>query len=453
MDRDERLSAADFPEDFRFGAATSAYQVEGAVGEDGRGPSIWDTFSHIPGKIRGADTGDVACDHYHRFRTDAALMRELGIRHYRFSIAWPRIIPDGVGRIEPRGLAFYDRLVDTLLEHEIRPFPTLFHWDLPQALEDRGGWRVRSTADAFARYADVVGRALGDRVDEFATHNEPWCAAVLGYQTGQHAPGARDRGSAVRAAHHLLYAHGLASQALRAAGVRQVGIVVNPKAVMPATDSADDIAAAAMVEARDNAWFLDPLFHARYPEAIAAETAAIDGLVQDADLGTVAQPIDFVGVNYYQPDVVRGVRGPGGLTALDATPKTRVTQMGWPVDATALGHLLGHLAATYTGSIPLYVTENGAAYEDRIDAGGEVDDPDRTQYLREHLAAVREAARAGVPVKGYYVWSLLDNFEWAEGYARRFGIVYTDPSRPELRIPKGSARWYRSFLQGAAVRP
>ncbi len=435
-----------FPEDFRWGVASSAYQIEGAVREDGRGPSIWDTFCELPGKIRDGNSGRVACDHYHRYPEDVALMRRLGIRNYRLSVSWPRIFPDGAGKPNPRGLEFYDRLIDELVNSGITPLVTLYHWDLPQALEDRGGWRSREIAPVFADYAATVVRRLGDRVKTWVTHNEPWCTAVLGHETGQHAPGMRDRRSALVAAHHALLGHATAMEALRAEGAERVGITLNLDHFYPATERAPDREAVRRVEARQTRWFLDPVLTGRYPEVIGEELEPLE-VVRAGDLARIAQRVDFLGVNYYSARLVQADPAQGPEQARIVPPGDRVTAMGWPVVPEGLRDLLLKLHEAYP-PVPIIVTENGAAYQDRLD-GGAVDDVERETYLREHLLALAEAVRAGVDVRGYYLWTLMDNFEWDDGYTKRFGIVYTDPGSAP-RIPKRSAHFYSRIARGLA---
>lgn len=448
------------PPGFVFGTATAAYQIEGAYDEDGRGPSIWDTYCREPGRVADGATGDIACDHYHRYREDVALLRELGVDSYRFSVAWPRVQPDGTGAADPRGLDFYDRLTDELLAADISPAATLYHWDLPQALEDRGGWRVRDTAERFAAYADLVATRLGDRVHRWITLNEPFCSAFLGYATGRHAPGAREGRGALAAAHHLLVGHGLAVRALRGTGAAQVGITLNPDRLLPATGSPADLAAVRRAETLHNATWFDPLFAGHYPRD-EAETwgAAADGSYRgDGDLDLIGAPLDFVGINYYRPITLAAAPhrdpDPATRTATDIgvveVPRddVRHTTMGWPVDPGSFTDLLVDLAARYPALPPLLITENGSAETDTVsDSDGHpaVHDSDRVAYLRDHLAALSEAITAGVDVRGYYVWSLLDNFEWAHGYRQRFGIVRVD-YETQRRTPKDSYHWYRDLI-------
>jgi beta-glucosidase len=435
-------AASPFPEHFVWGAATSAYQVEGAVRDDGRGESIWDRFAATPGKIAMGDTGAIACDSYHRYREDVRLLRALGLNAYRFSIAWPRIVPEGRGRVNAAGLAYYDRLVDALLDDGIEPFATLYHWDLPQPLEDRGGWPVRDTAGAYAEYVQVVAERLGDRVRHWITQNEPWVASWLGYGLGEHAPGRTNDADAVAAAHHLLLAHGYAVDVLRSNVPRaKVGITIDLEPMHPLTTSPADVRAAADADARRNRWFLDPVLRGAYPSQPERYRSLLpEGA--DADLPVISAPLDFLGVNYYQRRIVRA-DGPTGETAVVQLEDVERTAQGWEVYPRGLHELLVRLEADYEIP-PIYVTENGAAYRDSV-VGGAVDDPERTSYLRRHLQAVAHAIADAVPVAGYFVWSLLDNFEWAHGYTQRFGIVHVDFDTLE-RVPKSSYAWYRDFI-------
>ncbi|GGO46865.1 beta-glucosidase [Streptomyces daqingensis] len=455
-----------FPPGFMWGSSTSSYQIEGAAAEDGRTPSIWDTFSHTPGRTEGGDTGDVACDHYHRFRDDVALMSQLGLGGYRFSVSWSRVQPTGRGPAEQRGLDFYRSLTDELLEAGITPVLTLYHWDLPQELEDAGGWPERDTALRFADYARLVADALGDRIKLWTTLNEPWCSAFLGYGSGVHAPGRTDPADALRAAHHLNLAHGLATQSLRDVlpASAEVMISLNPAAVRPRSDSAEDRDAARRIDALATRVFTGPMLHGRYDEDLLADTARITdwSFVQDGDLAAAHQPLDGICVNYYTPSVVSAVEpdedGPAperrdGHGASEHSPwpgADRVvafhqppgeqTAMGWSIDSGGLTELLHRFHREAPG-VPLYITENGAAYADEPDSEGRVHDPDRIAYVHEHLAAVHRAVEEGVDVRGYFLWSLMDNFEWAYGYGKRFGIVHVDFAT-QVRTPKSSAHWY-----------
>jgi beta-glucosidase len=438
-----------FPDDFRWGAATASYQIEGAAHEDGRGESVWDRFSGTPGKVRNGDSGEIACDFYHRYREDIALMKELGLDAFRFSIAWPRVLPEGRGRANAAGLDFYDRLVDELLAHGIEPFATLFHWDTPQALEDAGGWPVRATAEAFVEYTEAVVERLGDRVHSWMTHNEPWVCAWIGHAWGEHAPGRRSEADAVAAAHHLLLSHGWAVQAIRRASPdANVGISLNLAHAYPASDSPEDEAAAWRVDGGGNRWFLDPIFRGAYPADLLERNALVEPLIEDGDLEAMATPIDFLGVNNYFRFVVgAGAEGPRLLR----DPEALHTDMGWEVYPDGLHALLTRVADEYAPPA-IYVTENGAAFGDVRGHDGRVHDPERTEYVRSHVDAVARAVADGVPVKGYFVWSLLDNFEWAHGYSKRFGIVYVDYPTLE-RVPKDSFYWYRDFITSRRGAP
>jgi beta-galactosidase len=455
----ERVGRLELPRGFELGVATAAYQIEGAVNEGGRGLSIWDTFSHTPGRTAGGDNGDIACDHYHRFADDVRLMGDLGVDSYRFSVAWPRIQPEGRGVANPEGLAFYDRLVDSLLEEGIAPALTLYHWDLPQALEDGGGWRNRDTAQRFAEYVALVHDHLGDRVQRWITLNEPWCSSFLGYASGRHAPGAHEGQGALAAAHHLLLGHGLAVAALRADARegQQVGITLNLQPVSAATSSPEDVAASQRALLRANLLFTDPVLKGRYPDLARPTYAALTdfGYLHDGDLATIAAPLDFLGVNYYFPSRVRAAPymqdDPALRTADDLgtedvlTPGEELTAMGWPVEAAGLTRLLQWLRDTYPTLPPIYITENGRACDDVVSADGAVDDPGRVRYLDSHIRAVADAIDTGVDVRGYYCWSLMDNFEWAEGYAKRFGLVHVDYATQQ-RTPKASFSWFRSLI-------
>ncbi|MEW2443516.1 GH1 family beta-glucosidase [Micromonospora marina] len=450
------MSNVRFPEGFVWGGATAAYQIEGAARDDGRGPSIWDTFSRTPGAVFAGHTGDVACDHYHRYAEDVALMAGLGLRAYRFSVSWPRVRPDGTGPVEPRGLDFYDRLTDALLDAGLDPIVTLYHWDLPQSLEDRGGWTVRETAEHFAEYALAVHGRLGDRVRTWTTLNEPWCSAYLGYGSGVHAPGRRDAGDAFRAVHHLLLGHGLAARALRAAGVETLGITLNLADVQPAdAGSAADAEAVRLVDGLHNRIFLDPLTGGGYPADVLAHVGRIvePDFIRDGDEKLIAAPLDLLGLNYYAPTYVAGRAGGAGGDAYPGTagtveflpPAGSLTDMGWSIEPAGLTRLLERVAADHPG-LPLMVTENGGAFPDTdVDEQGAVADADRVAYLDGHLRAAHEAIARGVDLRGYLVWSVLDNFEWAEGYRKRFGIVHVD-YLTQRRTPKRSARWYQEVI-------
>jgi beta-glucosidase len=439
------VTAGLFPVGFRFGVAMAAYQIEGAVSEDGRGVSIWDTFCRRPGAVAGGDTGDVACDHYHRWREDLDLMAALGVESYRFSISWTRVQPDGRGAVNPAGVDFYRRLCEGLRERGIEPVATLYHWDLPQARQAAGGWAARDTAERFAEYAGLMGDALGDVVDAWITHNEPWVVAFLGHAEGVKAPGIRDWPTALRASHHLLLSHGWAVEALRG---KPVGITLNLAPVR-----SDDAAAALRMDGYLNRWFLDPVFRGRYPEDMVAHYERRYGpldVVRSGDLEAISRRIDFLGVNYYFPQRVRPdpARQPLELSAVVPPPPT--TAMGWEVDPGGLHELLGRVRRDY-GDVPIYITENGAAFEDGPVVNGTLEDPRRVDYLRSHLGALARAVADGVDVRRYFAWSMLDNFEWEHGYSKRFGLVYVDYST-QRRVPKRSALWYRDYIAGARRR-
>ncbi len=442
---------ATFPQDFIWGAATAAYQIEGAWNEDGKSESIWDRFCHTPGKIEDGDTGDVACDHYHRWQEDIRLMQELGLRAYRFSISWPRVLRDGLGPFNPAGMDFYDRLVDALLEAGIQPWVTLYHWDLPQRLEDLGGWPARSTVDAFCGYADAVSRRLGDRVKNWITFNEPYVSAFVGYEDGRHAPGRSDQRAALAAAHHLLLAHGQALPLIRANSPgAQVGITLNLAWMEPASPSLADRKAARWLDGRVNRWFLDPLAGRDYPADMLAFYRSAAEWIQPGDLELIAAPVDFLGVNYYFRNILRA----GDIPEEENLPRTvfhsgEETEMGWEVYPEGLYNLLARLRFEY-GFPAFYITENGAAFPDQLGADGQVDDQQRISYLRRHLQQLQRAVACGVPVRGYFAWSLMDNFEWSFGYSKRFGLFYTDYAT-QRRIPKASARWYARVIRANAV--
>jgi len=443
-----------FPDGFVWGTATASYQIEGAVTEGGRSPSIWDRFSHTPGAIVNGDTGDVADDHYHRYPEDVALLADLGVTHYRFSLAWPRLQPDGHGALNAAGVDFYSKLVDELLDRDIKPWVTLYHWDLPQSLEDAGGWPERDTAYRFSDYTALVHDRLRDRIEYWTTLNEPWCSAFLGYAAGQHAPGRTEPAAALRAAHHLLLGHGLAVGRMRAQDpASTLGITLNLSPVDPVTDAPEDVDAARRVDVISNRIFLDPILRGEYPGDLRRDVAAVSDLafVVDGDLADIGAPIDVLGVNYYTRHVVRAGSAAGGSTGraaawvgstdVEAVPRgLPTTEMGWEIDAQGLYDVLARIRRDY-GAIPLYVTENGAAFADEPAADGTVPDPDRVSYLDSHFRSALRAIADGIDLRGYFVWSLLDNFEWAWGYTKRFGLVYVD-YQDQRRIPKDSARWF-----------
>ncbi len=426
--------------------------------EDGRGPSIWDTFCRMPGTIRHGDTGDVACDQYHRYEEDVALMADLGVGAYRFSVAWPRIQPDGRGTPNQRGLDHYRRLVDSLNRRGITPLGTLYHWDLPQALEDEGGWGNRDTAERFAEYAAIVHRSLGGAVPSWITLNEPWVAAWLGYGTGIHAPGRTDDALALAASHHLLLAHGLAREAMGGDG--EIGIALNLQPARPATEDSRDVDAAQLADLHMNRLYLDPLFGRGYPAELLEHYRSVSdmGFVRDGDLEAIAGPLDFLGVNYYRGHTVSAEAPsepgadelPGSLGAWSVLPAgVEVTAMGWPVEPEGLADLLIGLRGDY-GPARVIVTENGASFDDEPAPDGVVHDEMRIAFLREHIGAARTAVESGVPLAGFFVWSLLDNFEWAEGYSKRFGLVHVDFTT-QARTPKDSAAWYGEVIRRGGV--
>jgi beta-glucosidase len=452
-----------FPEGFYWGVATSAYQIEGAWNEDGKGESIWDRFCHTPGHILGGDTGDVACDHYHRWSEDVALMKSLGIKAYRFSVSWPRILPQGRGSVNKKGVDFYSRLVDGLLEAGIEPFLTLYHWDLPQALQDEGGWPNRATVAAFSEYTEVLAKNFGDRVRYWLTLNEPYVAAFLGYFEGQHAPGHKNLEEALRAAHHQLLAHGEAVEIIRelVPGAK-VGIVLNLSPVHPASQDLADRRLAWLIDAHLNRWFLDPLAGRGYPFEIFRQMADLKDLlpetyhrflglakvdfVEDRDLDKIAVPLDFLGINYYTRILARS---PKASVPPQNMPSNEVTDMGWEVYPRGIFEILARVHFDYR--FPEYfITENGAAYPDVVTPSGTVPDKPRIRYLKEHLRELQRAISIGIPVLGYFVWSLLDNFEWAYGYSKRFGIVYVD-YKTLRRIPKESAYWYAKVIANNGI--
>jgi beta-glucosidase len=448
------MVASAFPKSFTWGAATSSYQIEGASDRDGRGESIWDHFARQPGKILDHSDGSIACGHYDKWREDIQLLSWLGVKAYRFSVAWPRVFPTGVGAVNQPGLDFYDRLVDGLLAASIEPTLTLYHWDLPQTLQDMGGWPARATVHAFVHYADVVSRRLGDRVTRWITHNEPWCASILGYAKGEHAPGYLDRSAALAAAHHLLLSHGGAVPAIRANVARaEVGITLNLTPGTPATSAAEDLDACREFDGAFNRWFLDPLYGRGYPEDVVRDYLKRRDLscwphpfVRNGDLERIATSTDFLGINYYSRAVVSASNG-GPRQIVGSGEET---DMGWEVYPTGLTDLLVRVHREYAPG-PIYITENGAAYSTGPDEAGAIHDTARQRYLYSHIAATLRAIELGVPVSGYFVWSLLDNFEWAHGYTKRFGIVWTNYETLE-RTPKKSAHWCREvFAQNRLV--
>ncbi|MFB2597864.1 GH1 family beta-glucosidase [Herbiconiux sp. P17] len=457
---DYRDGGVRFGDDFVFGSATASYQIEGAVAEDGRLPSIWDSYSHTPGLVWNDDTGDVACDHYHRLDEDLDLMATLGLDAYRFSVAWPRIVPTGTGAVNQAGLDFYSRLVDGLLERGIAPVATLYHWDLPQTLEDRGGWPERATAEAFAEYAGAIGGALGDRVATWTTLNEPWCSAFLGYGSGAHAPGRRNGADALAAAHHLNLGHGLAVQALRSVVTNDPQFSVTLNLHVLRGDGPTGPEAVRRIDALANRVFTHPMLKGEYPADLIDDTSGVTdwAFVRPDDLAVIAQPLDFLGVNYYSTTRVRIWDGVGekvnadGHKDMGGSPWPGAdeveflkqpgpyTDMGWNIEPAGLEDLLVAVHDEFP-ELPVMITENGAAFPDEVAADGGIHDADRVDYIHRHLSAVRRAIDRGVDVRGYFVWSMLDNFEWGYGYSKRFGIIRVDYDTLE-RIPKDSAHWY-----------
>mgnify|MGYP006278909879 CR=1 FL=1 len=446
------VSRSEFPADFRWGCSTSSYQIEGGAREGGRGESIWDRFCAEPGRIRDGSSGLVACDHYHLWPQDLDIARDLGVNAYRFSIAWPRVLPRGRGhQANQAGLDFYSRLVDGMLERGLEPWATLYHWDLPQALQDEGGWLQRGTVDAFLEYTDHVTRRLGDRVKHWITHNEPWCTAFLGHDAGVHAPGLRHFPSALQVCHHLLLSHGLALPLIRAnVPGAQVGITLSLHHIVPATPGPADAAAATRHDGLRNRWFLDPLYGRGYPADVLTLLGGDAPVLRAGDLQAMAAPTDFLGVNYYFPEVVADAPGAGAIgTRVVERPGVERTAFGWEVSPEGMVTLLDRVQREWAPP-RIFLTENGSTYDDEVRPDGRICDLERRSYLARHLAAARDARAQGVRLQGYFAWSLLDNFEWAEGYKRRFGLTYVDYDS-QRRTLKDSGHWYRAFLrQGQA---
>lgn len=448
-----QLLQGTFPPDFLWGAATSAYQIEGATLEGGRGPSIWDVFVRQPGTTYQGETGDRAADHYHRVKNDVALMAALNLKAYRFSFSWSRILPQGVGAVNAQGLDFYDRLIDLLLEKRICPVATLYHWDLPQALQERGGWKVRETTEAFADYAEIVTRRLGDRVSWWITLNEPWCSAYLGYGIGVHAPGEQNLQEAVNVGHHLLIAHAKAVARIRALVQTEarVGITLNltPISVTDAGSAVEE--GAERADVLHNRWFLDPLFRGTYPERLFQDLAVHPPVTEEGDMALVSTPLDFLGVNYYSRTLLRTRRGAGGEQPVSEgyeqvvpVPGATYTEMAWEIYPQGLRDALLRVQHDYAPRL-IMVAENGAAFVDQWDGRNHVPDIRRVQYLRAHIQELEEVCAQGVPLCGYFVWSFLDNYEWVDGYSKRFGLVYIDYVT-QRRIVKESGRWYAAFI-------
>lgn len=438
---------SDFASDFLWGCATSSYQIEGAGAVDGRVESIWDRFAATPGKVRDGSNGAVACDHYHRWPEDFDIGRDMGLNAYRFSIAWPRIFGEVGGRPNQKGLDFYSRLVDGMLERGLQPWATLYHWDLPQYLQDRGGWANRETVDAFLEFADAMTRRLGDRVKHWITHNEPWCTAIIGNFEGWHAPGITDFKTALQVAHHVLLSHGKAVPLIRAnVPDAQVGIALSLHPLRAASGKPEDVAAMERHDGLRYRWFLDPLHGRGYPQATLDAIGEAAPVVLPGDMEAIAVDTDFLGVNYYFPETIAHAPGHAPLDARVLPPgEVETTAMGWEVSPQGLAELLVRIEQDYHPG-PIYITENGSCYEDSVGADGEIDDAGRRHYLMRHLATLKSAIADGVPVKGYFAWSLLDNFEWAEGYLRRFGLTHINYDTQQRRL-KSSGKWYRSFLR------
>jgi beta-glucosidase len=438
---------AAFSPQFRWGVSTACYQIEGAVSEGGRAASIWDTFAHTPGLVLNGDTGDIADDHYHLWRYDLDLMASLGIKHYRMSVAWPRLQPSGEGELNPEGVAFYRELLQGMRDRGIQPLVTLYHWDLPQKLEDKGGWANRETAYKFADYARRVIAELGSLATDWITINEPWCVSFLGYGSGMHAPGKKDTRLAVAAAHHVNVAHGLALAAIRDINpelrVSNSNLITD---IVPASDSPEDAAAVVRLDAMNNRIFLDPVYLGKYSSAVHElfDEFGLREHILDGDLDIISAPVDFMGMNHYQRVVVTADESAGYLRLSERPAEPSTTSFGWSVEPDSLRSVLSRVSSEFT-PLPIYVTENGVSYDDYADPSGSVNDPLRIEYFSGYLAAAAQAIREGVNLQGYYAWSFLDNFEWAEGYSKRFGLVYVDYPT-QKRIPKQSAHWYRQLI-------
>ena len=429
---------------FTWGVSTSSYQIEGAANEDGRGQSIWDTFCKVPGKVVNFDNGDMACDHYHRYKEDLDLMKWMGVKAYRFSVAWPRVIPDGVGRVNEMGLDFYDRLIDSLLEREIAPWLTMYHWDLPEALQLRGGWNNREIVEWFGEYSEVLTSRFGDRVKNWMTLNEPLCSAWLGHLYGDMAPGIKDLQTALNVSHNLLMSHGLACQVIRSnVSEANVGIVINVTPAVPATESQEDSNAAQLVDGFDNRWFLDPVFGRSYP-ADVIDALGASPEIHSGDMKLIAQDLDFLGVNFYSRQTVAADQNSKPLPIRSVNRENvKRTAMNWEVHPQAFEEILLRISKEYSPKA-IYITENGSAWNDEV-INGEIIDDERIDYLVRHLDAMRSARDRGAPILGYFAWSFLDNFEWAYGYEKRFGLIYVD-YKTQKRTPKKSAFFYRQLL-------
>jgi beta-glucosidase len=438
-----------FPTHFRWGCSTASYQIEGGVHEGGRSESIWDRFSKTPGRVKHGHTGDVACDHYHLWPDDFEIAQNLGINAYRFSIAWPRIFDYSKSpNANAKGLDFYDRLVDGMLAKGLEPWATLYHWDLPQYLQDKGGWANRATIDAFVNYTDAVSRRLGDRISHWITHNEPWCTAFLGNMEGVHAPGLKDFKLAIQVSHHLLVSHGLAIPVIRRNSPNaKVGAALSLHPLSSASDTEEDQAATHRHDGLRNRWFLDPLYGRGYPQDVISLLGDLAPHIEPHDLKTIAEPTDFLGVNYYFPEIVAHAPGQGILQIKVVEPENvERTGFNWQVAPDGLVRLISRVVKDYQPA-HIFITENGSTYEDTVLQDGSVNDEQRKSYLQRHLAAVLEAIKMGLPIQGYFAWSLLDNFEWAEGYSKRFGLTHVDFQTQQRRL-KASGEWYRNFLKG-----
>ena len=442
------MNIKQFPPNFLWGSATSSYQIEGAWNKDGKGESIWDRFTHTPGNIQDNSTGDKGCDHYHRWQDDIQLMKSLNLQAYRFSIAWPRILPTGRGPINQKGLDFYNKLVDGLLEAGIRPNATLYHWDMPQTLQDEGGWTVRSTTEAFIEYTEVVTQSLGDRVSIWGTFNEPFVSAYLGYMTGDHAPGHKNVDEMLAASHHLLLAHGWAVPIIRQHSPQsEIGIILNLGYKMPASPSRADLDATRITDGIVNRWYLDPIFGRSYPADIVAYYNRPMDFIQPGDMHTIAEPTDYLGINYYTRSVMRNTEIPeeeNEPRTIFIAPEEEKTEMGWEIYPQGLYQLLNRVHFDYQPA-KIYIAENGCSFSDGPDENGRIADTRRLNYLRDHFTEAHRAIQNGVPLAGYFVWSLMDNFEWAYGYLQRFGIIWVNYETFQ-RIPKDSALWYRDVI-------
>ncbi|MCA0983743.1 beta-glucosidase [Halobacillus yeomjeoni] len=441
------MTTIEFPKDLKWGAATASYQIEGAANEDGRSPSIWDTFSHAPGNVKNGDHGDEACNSYHLYKEDVQHLKKLGVDLYRFSIAWPRVIPEGTGELNPKGVAYYHNLIDELIENGIEPMITLYHWDLPQVLQDKGGWESRETTDAFQQYAEAMFKEFGEKVNKWITINEPWCASFLSNYLGIHAPGKTDLQAGVDVAHNLLLAHGKAVKSFRELVPEgEIGYAPNATWLEPFSPAEEDVNAARRGMMWQKEWFMDPVFKGSYPEELTSifENDNASPKVEDGDFELISQPIDFMGINYYTGSLARHKEGEGLFEVEEVPLDYRKTDIGWPIYADGFYKLLTDLNDTY-GDVPIYITENGACYNHEVE-DGRVRDQERIDYLKQHLTSIHRTIKAGVPIKGYIVWSLLDNFEWAEGYEKRFGIIHVN-YRTFERTPKDSYYWYRQTIQ------